>query len=387
MKISVFAALALSACLAPAAMGQVKSTAAANNVADKPASDQTSPSTTRARVLRPDPKSDSRIATLNAVSPNQTRSDFNHSESSRGRRSDAGSQPSSDARGIKLTNRLSAGHTAVKPASGATTPVSIMNTLTAVAPGKPGPVASTSTQTYRVGIGDVLDIQLAGNSTRNSTLFTVLDNGVLEYPLVGNPLLVSGMTTAEVAAMLRQRIKIFDNPNVTVSVRDYASHSLTISGLVAAPGTKVLRREAVPLYTILAEALVLPEAGRATISRQGRTPIIVDLKDTDLAGTLVLPGDVIKVSGMPPTPSEFYFAGGEINSPGQKPFHAGLTLTQAVLACGGAKATAGVKVKISRQGTDGRLNITDFNLRKIQSGKEPDPLVQKGDRIELTTAN
>jgi polysaccharide export outer membrane protein len=233
----------------------------------------------------------------------------------------------------------------------------------------------------------VLDIQLADNPGRNSTLFTVLDDGVLEYPLAGNPIVVGGMTTLEIAALLRQRIKIFENPDVRVDVRDYASHAVAVSGFVAAPGTKILRREAMPLYALLAEALVLPDAGRATITREGQAPIVVDLRDTNRSATLVVPGDAIKVAGMPPAPEEFYFVGGEISSPGQKPFHAGLTLTQAILASGGTKTNAGSKVKVSRQGTDGRLDTKEFNLRKIQSGKTPDPVLQKGDRIEVTTRN
>jgi hypothetical protein len=156
---------------------------------------------------------------------------------------------------------------------------------------------------------------------------------------------------------------------------------------VTAPGTKVLRREAVPLYTVLAEALILPEAARATIIRQGRAPIVVDLKDANLSATPVVSGDVIKVSGMPAAPTEFFFIGGGINSPGQKTYHAGLTLTQAILASGGTSATAGAKIKVSRQGIDGRLSTEEYNLRKIQTGKTPDPILQNGDRIEVTTAN
>lgn len=233
----------------------------------------------------------------------------------------------------------------------------------------------------------MLDIQLTDNPSRNSTLFTVLDDGVLEYPFAGNPVVVGGLTTSEIAALLRQRIKIFDNPQVKVDVRDYTSHAVSISGFVAAPGTKILRREAMPLYAMLAEALVLPEAARATITREGVAPIVVDLEDANQSATLVVPGDVIKLSGMPPAPAEFYFVGGEINSPGQKPFHAGLTLTQAILACGGTKSSAGSRVRVSRQGADGRLTSEEFNLRKIQTGKTPDPVLQKGDRIEVTTGN
>ncbi len=242
---------------------------------------------------------------------------------------------------------------------------------------------TAATNVYRVGVRDVLDIQLKDNSSRDSTLFTVLDGGLLEYPFAGGPIPVAGLTTGEIATRLRQRIKIFDNPAVTVSVRDYASHAVTVSGFVAAPGTKTLRREAVPLYAILAEALILPEAARATITRAGRAPIVVDLKDANLSATPVVPGDAIKVSGVPPGPTEFFFIGGQINSPGQKPYSAGLTLTQAILASGGTSASAGSKVRVSRQGANGLLVAEDYNLRKILNGKLPDPVLQKGDRIDV----
>jgi polysaccharide export outer membrane protein len=246
-------------------------------------------------------------------------------------------------------------------------------------------LTAASTQIYRVGPGDVLDIQLSNYPSRNSTLFTVLPEGVLEYPLAGSPIVVGGMTTVQIATLLQQRIKIFDNPKVKVDVRDYASHSVTIIGFVSAPGTKILRREAVPLYTMLAEALVLPDAARATITRQGAPPINVDLKDARLSAALVVPGDVIKVTGV--APAQFFFVGGEIRSPGQKPFHAGLTLTQAILASGGTKTSGDLKVKVSRQGTDGTLATEEFNLRKIQTGKTPDPVLRSGDRLEVTSAN
>ena len=115
---------------------------------------------------------------------------------------------------------------------------------------------------------------------------------------------------------------------------------------------------------LLAEALVLPDAAHATITRQGRQPIVVDLKDASLSSTLVIPGDAIKVSGMTAAPAEFYFVGGEISSPGQKPYHAGLTLTQAIPASGGVNRSAGTQVRVSRQGADGRLVTQEYNFAK-----------------------
>jgi protein involved in polysaccharide export with SLBB domain len=270
-----------------------------------------------------------------------------------------------------------------KPVSSPNTVGPSSNTVASVNATNP----AASSQIYRIGVRDVLDIQLADNPSGSSTLFTILEGGLLDYPFAGDPIVVAGLTTAEIAALLRQRIKIFDNPTVVVNVRDYASHAVTVTGFVAAPGTKALRREAVPLYTILAEAQALPEATRATILRQGRASFIVDFKNANLLSTLVVTGDAIKVSGMSAEPGEFFFIGGEINSPGQKPYHPGLTLTQAILASGGTSTSAAAKVRVSRQGADGKLTIDEFNLRSIQTGKTPDPRLQKGDRVEVTNGN
>ncbi|MBV9960234.1 MAG: polysaccharide biosynthesis/export family protein, partial [Acidobacteria bacterium] len=80
------------------------------------------------------------------------------------------------------------------------------------------------TSIYRVGVGDVLDIQLLNSPTRESTLYTVLAGGMLEYPLAGEALKVEGLTTDEIKARLAPQIKIYENPQVAVSVREYASH-------------------------------------------------------------------------------------------------------------------------------------------------------------------
>ena len=390
MKSPIFAAFVLSASLAMTTSAQLKSMAAANKQpGNEPATSQPPANASRVRVVGQDPKAatprtnGSNTGTLQA----NTKPDFNN-------HSEARVRPNSSTTGGSVTRSekaapqtapvgLKTGHASLKP-SGST------NTTTeAVRPVNfsPAPVATVSTQIYRVGVRDVLDIQLADNPSSDSTLFTVLADGTIEYPLAGDPIVVDGLTTPEVAALLRQRIKILDKPSVVVNVRDFASHTININGLVAAPGTKTLRREAVPLYTLLAEASILPEAARATITRQGRAPVVVDLKDANLSATLIVPGDAIKVAGVPPGPTEFFFIGGEIGSPGQKSYHDGLTLTQAILASSGTTAGAGAKVRVSRQGADGRLSTEEYNLRKIQAGKIPDPVLQKGDRIEVTNSN
>jgi protein involved in polysaccharide export with SLBB domain len=299
----------------------------------------------------------------------------------------------------------------VSPVTAAATPLAEAgtNSETTDAPGKmvttvPGAAPETSTAAqssaspatasvikapppesiYRVGAGDVLDIRLLNSQTRESTLFTVMPGGLLEYPLAGEPLQVSGLTTDEIDARLTAQIKVYENPQVVVSVRDYVSHNVIIAGLVNEPGTKVLRREAVPLYVLLAEAQPRAEAGRASILRPGGQSFTVDLADTKATAMLIFSGDVITLSALPPAPPQFLYIGGPVVSPGQKDFHAGMTLTQAVFASGGVTRFAGSKVKISRQGADGRLVSTEYNLKHIEAGKVPDPVLQAGDRIEVS---
>lgn len=301
--------------------------------------------------------------------------------------SDAPSRPGSPA-------PVPAG-TPAKPASGETKPVDAGKTTTPAAtssssnnpanqPTAPAPLPLTSV--YRIGIGDVLDVRLLNApDPGRSTLYTVLAGGALDYPLLREPVTAAGMTAEELSAQLIAELRhrgVFDRPQVRVSVREYASHAVLVSGLAGDPGTKILRREAIPLYVVVAEAQPKPEAGRAVIISHatGKTRS-VDLNDAAAMSTLVQSGDVVNLTVRPP---EFFYVGGEIASPGQKDFHVGLTLTQALMASGGATRLAGDKVKVARAGEDGRLVSIEYNLRQIEGGVVPDPVLQAGDRIEVS---
>ena len=243
--------------------------------------------------------------------------------------------------------------------------------------------APAPTGAYRVGVGDVLDIRLANLPTRESTLFTVLRNGVLEYPLLNGPLAVTGLTTDEIARLLSNEIKVIKAARVSVSVRDYASHAVVISGLVESPGRKALRREAMPLYALVAEALPRPEASLAILVREGKEQTVA-LNNERAMATLVLPGDVIRISGGSTAPARFIYVGGNVASPGEKEFRSGMTLTQALLSAGGVSRNSKASVKVARRNAGGFLMSTEYDLRAIEDGKAQDPLLDAGDRIEVT---
>lgn len=236
------------------------------------------------------------------------------------------------------------------------------------------------TRIYRIGANDVLDIRVADDSASQSTLFTVTPAGLLEHPLLAEPLPVGGLTVDEIKTRIENDLKrrALDSTNVSVGVRDYASHTILVSGLVKDAGTKILRREAIPLYVVVADAQPLPEAARVTVVRNDSNQMFdVDLSESNEMNLLVRPGDVVTLHA---NVTQFVYVGGEVKLPGEKTYRRGLTLMQVMIAAGGVVG----KPKEARLGRDdgrGFLTTTKFKLKDIESGKVPDPVVRPGDRI------
>ena len=234
---------------------------------------------------------------------------------------------------------------------------------------------------YKVGAGDVLDIRMAGSPNQDSTLFTISSTGMLEYPILGQPLNVLGLTTNEISENIgaeMRRLAIGRESDPQVGVRDYNSHTILVSGLVKEPGTKILRREAIPLYVVLADAQPLPEASQVTVmSQHSDKARVIELSDAQQTSMLVLPGDVVSVAE---GAKQFFYVGGEVKSPGEFSYHKGLSLTQAILAAGGV-TPGGEKVELTRGAGDGLLSLNKFKLKDINNGKVPDQLIEPGDRI------
>jgi polysaccharide export outer membrane protein len=238
------------------------------------------------------------------------------------------------------------------------------------------------TKIYRVGPNDVLDIRINDNASQ-STLFTITASGLLEHPMLAEPMTAGGLTTDEISSRLESELKrraLLDNPKVSVGVRDYASHTILVSGLVKDSGTKILRREAIPLYVVVADAQPLPEAARVTVLRnESNQTFDVELAESSEMNLLVRPGDVITLH---PSVTQFVYIGGEVTQPGEKIYRRGLTLTQALIAAGGVTQKA-KEARLGRDDGKGFLVVTKFKLKEIESGKVQDPVVKPGDRITI----
>ncbi|HEX6044721.1 MAG TPA: polysaccharide biosynthesis/export family protein [Pyrinomonadaceae bacterium] len=304
---------------------------------------------------------------------------------------------------IEAKDRLSFARTMLQPNGGGTKPVTAKRReeqppqapVSMVAKPAAGPADTIEvtenkidpeelalTRIYRIGANDVLDVRVADSSSLQSTLFTVTPTGLLEHPQLPEPLQVSGLTVEEVSARIGEDLKrrALDDSKVSVGVRDYASHAILVSGLVKESGTKILRREAIPLYVVVADAQPLPEAARVSVVRnESNQTFEIDLAEASEMNMLVRPGDVVTVHA---NETQFLYVGGEVKFPGEKTYRRGLTLTQALISAGGT-TDKGKEARLARDDGKGFLVVTKFKLKAIESGKVPDPPVKPGDRITV----
>ena len=241
------------------------------------------------------------------------------------------------------------------------------------------------TGVYKVGVGDVLFVNLK-NSARGSGYYTVRANGTIDFPLAGENVIVAGQAVDSIKEILESGITLFRDPQVEVTVREYGSHKVTVSGMVDNPGEKSLQREAIPLFVIRADAVVDPKATRAIITRGPLLKVeTCDLRDANTDGILIYPGNSVEFTnenGSRENTGNFYYIGGEVISAGQKQLSSGLTLYQAIVASGGSKGDP-KKAIIRRKNDKGVFAIFEHNLRAIRDGKAADPTLTAGDIVEI----
>ena len=104
------------------------------------------------------------------------------------------------------------------------------------APAEATPAAPVSTE-YRVGPGDVLEIDVWKEPEVSSPAVIVRPDGKISLPLAGD-LVVNGKTPSEIQSMVNQALSpSIKSPNVTVIVKAIHSKKVYVLGEVAHPGS------------------------------------------------------------------------------------------------------------------------------------------------------
>lgn len=243
------------------------------------------------------------------------------------------------------------------------------------------------TEIYKVGVGDVLFIDLK-NAPKAGGYYTVQGDGTIDFPLAGENPSVVNKTVDQIEDLLSAATTLYSEPQIEVKVREYVSHRITVLGIAERAGERRLQREALPLFVIRTDALVSSAATKVHIRREDRADVeTYALWDEKTGDVLVFPGDSVEFAtdeqSLAPATSGFFYIAGEVNLSGQREYIDGMTLFQAVTASGGTKGNPRTAT-LRRKGDKGLLKVAEFDLRAISRGKASDPILQPGDMIEIS---
>jgi polysaccharide export outer membrane protein len=264
-------------------------------------------------------------------------------------------------------------------------------------PPSPSPLPLASPEAaapeYKVGVGDVLQLEVFGNEDLSRSP-TVQSDGTITLPLLGE-VAVAGLSVPEIKQKLTTLLAkdYLVSPQVEVRVKEYQSQSVTVMGEVNTPGRKPLRGRT-RLIDVLVESggftprasgeIVITrleggfEGGERTLRlRFGAGP--ATLQDQINLEIPLKNGDIVAASQKQTVAVE-----GEVTRPGRYTIEGDLTVSGAVSLAGGLTRFGSSKVKLRRVDTKtGKVEITTVDLKAVRKGNKPDPTVMGNDVISV----
>ncbi len=259
------------------------------------------------------------------------------------------------------------------------------------------------TEAYRVGEGDLLRITilLRSSDTRTPSVeVPVGENGRTGVPLLGKVDL-EGLTAGEIEEKLRRLYAdgYYRDPTVVVSVAEYNSKSVLVTGSVRRPGLIELRHNRISLLEALSRAGGPAESAGDHIElvrsaggpdRMERIEINIDefLADPAEGGhAWVGHGDVVHVAQRRGQP-KFYVLG-FVNSPGAYPMPEGgetVHVMDAIAHARGLRAAARPENTVLLRRTANGQESHQLDLTRVASAKAPDMTLQPNDTVIVGTS-
>jgi len=254
----------------------------------------------------------------------------------------------------------------------------------ATTPASTSPARSIAGPDYRLGPGDVLDVQIVGRLDVSRLQVVVDPEGAVNLPPLG-AIPVAGLTLLEANRRLAERARtMFRYAEVSVSVSSPRSFEVTISGEVERPGTvQVLATQRLH-EVILAQAGGITPRGsvrRVELSRAGETRT-VDLLLFELGGDVgqnpyVQEGLRVHV----PARGGSTTLAGAVRRPGEYEFGPSGSLRELLDLTGGVTIASALQdARLTRIGSDGRKETTSVDLR-VAVASPADVTLRPGDAL------
>jgi protein involved in polysaccharide export with SLBB domain len=89
-----------------------------------------------------------------------------------------------------------------------------------------------------LGVGDVFELRLLGDDSKFPTSFSVAPDGTVDLPYVKR-VMVTGLEPQQLSDLVRRKLiegGIYNDPNVSVSIKEYNSKKVEVIGEVTHPG-------------------------------------------------------------------------------------------------------------------------------------------------------
>ena len=254
---------------------------------------------------------------------------------------------------------------------------------------------------YKIGPEDLLEITVFEEEKLNK-IVRVSSQGNISLPLLGT-VGVKGLTANELEKEIRDLLaeKYFQDPHVSVFIKEYRNQRISVIGAVEKPGifdvtgqktvldmlttAGGLKEDGGQLLFLIRPPRMEDEAvieGKDSDDQIPKT-FVINLEELLIKGdlTLNLPlihGDVINI----PVSGKI-FVGGEVRSPGGFSLKGKrMTFSQAITLAGGVKGEAkGSEAKIFRSESGTGKEILIANVYAIEKGQEEDLYLKENDII------
>ena len=242
-----------------------------------------------------------------------------------------------------------------------------------------------------IGSGDLIEVAVYG-APDFSKQVRVADSGDISLPLLGN-VHVAGLTISAAELLIQKKLSdggFFNEPQVSIFEREYATQGISVLGEVQRPGIYPLPGPRVLFDAISAAGGVTPRAGnRITITHRTRPqePETVHLPANETlppqSNVAVFPGDTVVVSK-----AGIVYVVGDVRMPGGFVMeNSRLTVLQAVALAQGANPTAKLdKTILIRKKDQGHEEIP-IALGQVMSAKVTDPQLNPEDIVFIPRSN
>lgn len=252
-------------------------------------------------------------------------------------------------------------------------------------------VAVTTAHPLQISAGDLLDVKVFDTPDLSGKL-RVDEHGTIALPLAGD-LNVTGLTAEQAGHAIERKLldaDILKDPQVSVSVLEYATQGVAVLGEVKNPGVYPLLGAHGVLDLISDAGGFTPNAGKAiTVTHRADPdhPIIVNVESRPGSATAgnvdIRPGDTVMVSH-----AGIVYVVGDVGKPGGFLIenHDRLTVLQVIALAQGTNRTASLNhAKLIRNTVGGREELS-IPLKKILANNVPDQLLTDGDILFVPTS-